>query len=161
MSTDDEEIVIDDQLASEGQELSPTMEKIRQITEVLVTTERVGLNLPYTIHPTNGEIAWYPSVEDAVKIAKGLGGKWDKNDPSKSTYDADWLVMSQKRGVLNLKLIVSRGQVCERKVVGTERKKVTKYVEVEVEELVDIVEYDCGSLYSAAEKAAMARLENS
>lgn len=150
-----EEIVVE----PEGdQELSVGLRRIKQIAEVLVTMETEGLKMPHTVHPEYGHLVWYPTVEQAADLVRALGGKFEKNDPSRSDYHAQYLIMTQQCDLLKFEIIVSRGEVCERKVVGTERKKVTKYVKVEVDEDVDIVEYECGSLYSAAERDQMARL---
>lgn len=50
----------------------------------------------------------------ARKIARAVGGKWDKNAYTDTFY------LEQKRGALTLRIVAAREAVCERVVVGTE-----------------------------------------
>jgi hypothetical protein len=109
-------------------------------------------------------IRWYASnVQEAARVQRAIGGRWEKNDPNKSEYDADYLVLNRKLGEeVHVQIVVSREKVCEKTVVGTERKKVRKLVSEavyeEVYETVDKIELKCGSLLSAADKAELEAL---
>lgn len=160
MST--EEWVIDDEIVERTERETSVIADMKRLVERLA--ENPELELPYSISPGSYSVSvqWYPStVEKAADLVRALGGKWDKNDPTKSDHDGNYLIMTQKAtATMNFTVTISRGKVCTPKVVGTERKKVTKYVAVEVDETVDIIEYDCGSLYSAAEAERIAKLES-
>ena len=116
-----------------------------------------------------GESKWSPvtwfagSVGAAAAVQRAIGGRWEKNDPNESDYASEHLVLIRKLGEeLNIRIIVSREKICEKTVVGTERKTVRKLVSAavyaDVEEDVDKVEIKCGSLLSAADQAALEKL---
>ena len=101
------------------------------------------------------------TAQDAAKLTKRMGGKWKKNNPrSGSEYDEQYFTLHRKIDrLVPVGIVLSRGVVCERKVVGQELKTVEVTTKTTVEKLVDVVEFECGSLLSASEKASMAELE--
>lgn len=99
--------------------------------------------------------------QEAAKLTKRMGGKWKKNDPnSGSSWDANYFTLQRKIDrLVDVELAISRGLVCDRRVVGQELKNVEVTTTHTVAKLVDVVEFDCGSLLSSADKASMAELE--
>lgn len=100
---------------------------------------------------------------EAAAVCKLIGGSWSKNDPNDSDYDADYLELRTVHGrEVHVVVVVSRERVCERRVVG--KKLVKKAVVVQPERTeeqyveVDEVEFECGSLLSAAAQLQMERL---
>lgn len=106
-------------------------------------------------------LSWYPAnAREAATLMKALGGRWQKNDPHKSEFDATYLHMTSQLGrELHVDVLVSREGVCEKKVVGTERRKVEKVTKTEVYEDVPVVEFECKSLMSLADQKIMDELE--
>lgn len=110
-------------------------------------------------------LTWYPgNPTQAATIVRALGGKWAKNDPHKSEFDATYLRMTAKLGLeLHVDLLVSREGICEKRVVGTEKRKVEKVVVAqvteEVYENVEVVEFECKSIMSLADQKVMDELE--
>ena len=159
-----EEIIIE---VDEPAEVTPRqvfLAELRHLLDILEANPE--LPLPYEVgeSPWNA-LRWYPQTPaEAAKLVKALGGRWEKNDPKSSEFDATHLVMKAQLGrELHVRVTVSREGICEKKVVGKETKKVTKVVQPqvtqEVYEEVDVVEFECKSLLSLADQATMAELE--
>ncbi|TIH33823.1 hypothetical protein [Subtercola vilae] len=89
----------------------------------------------------------------AADAVRRIGGKWDK----KTDFKGQYMVFTGKLGTCKVDVWVSREQVCTPVVVGkkTIKRPETTYIDVEV----DDVEYECGSLMSAAAKLDLAKLE--
>lgn len=136
-------------------------QKIAELQWLLNTlSANPDMPMPYNL----STVQWYPSdAIEAAKVAKALGGKWNKNDPNESDYDAQYMVLKRKIDAeVTLNITISRGQVCERKVVGTKRVKKSVVVQQEITEdqyvEVEDVEFECGSILSAAARLDMERL---
>lgn len=85
------------------------------------------------------------TMAERVRAMKAIGGTVHKEmtDDAASYWVRFEVEHMSEYAWPRIMLSVARETVCERKVVGTERKTVTKYVPVQVEEDVDIVEWDC------------------
>lgn len=136
-------------------------QKIAEMRWVLDKLEgNPDIPMPYNLK----RVQWFPSdAREAARIAKGMGGKWDKNDPNANDYDAEYMVLKRKvEAEVTLDITISRGTVCEKKVVGTKKVKKTVVLQEAIteEQYVDVddVEFECGSLLSAAAKLDMDRL---
>lgn len=148
-------------------EVTPRTQLLNELRTVLDLLEaNPDLPLPRGSGKTAWDaLTWYSSNPvEAAKLVRALGGRWEKNNPNESEYDAMYLRMRAVLGLeLHVDVIVSREGVCEKKVVGTERRKVTKVVQPEVTEEVyadvDVIEFECKSLMSVADQAVMAELE--
>lgn len=159
-----EEIIIE---VDEQAEVTPREVFLSELKSIITLLEQnPELPLPYEVGENAwNALRWYPSTPaEAAKLVKALGGRWEKNDPKSSEFDATHLIMKAKLGrELHVRVTVSREGICEKKVVGTETKKVTKVVQPqvtkEVYEEVDVVEFECKSLLSLADQATMAELE--
>lgn len=99
---------------------------------------------------------WPESAEAAAEIVKAIGGHWEKSIIMDDQY-------MQFRGTFSddaifVDVMVSRELVCTPKVVGkkTVKKPVSTTVYEDVE--VDEVEYECGSLMSAAMQEKLAKI---
>ncbi len=95
------------------------------------------------------EFSWHLSGgEDqkplARQIVRALGGKWDKR-----TWDGTYLLNQKPDRGLEYIIYLDRDEVCERVVVG-QTEKIMPAVEAQPErvELVDEVEWRCGSILS-------------
>lgn len=140
------------------------LDEVRLILDLLEA--RPELPLPQDFGDSGwNALSWYPdSPVQAAQLVKALGGRWEKNDPNESEFDATYLKMKAKLGQeLHVDLLVSREGVCEKVVVGTERKKVTKVVQAQVTEEVyadvDVIKFECKSIMSLADQAVMDELE--
>lgn len=160
----DEEIIVE---AEADDPLTPRQQFLRELRGVLDLLD-ANPELPYPNSIGNSEwssLSWYPNDPlEAAKIVKALGGRWEKNDPNKSEHDATYLRMKAKLGLeLHVDLLVSREGVCEKTVVGTERKKVERVVQERVVEEVyadvDVIKFECKSLLSVADQKVMDELE--
>lgn len=93
----------------------------------------------------------------AVKVrdtARAIGGRWHKNDPTKSEIDATYYLLTNERrldGGVKIIIQCDRDEVCEKVQVGT------KTVRVEAKPAVDehdeeqpVFEYECRPLNAAA-----------
>lgn len=110
------------------------------------------------------EVVFYPKDPvEASNIVKKLKGPWEKNDPKKGDYEAQYMVLTSKGLEIDKRVIISRGEVCEKKVVGKKvvKKSVVVTPAVTAEEYVEVddVEFECGSLLSAAMRIEMATLD--
>lgn len=95
------------------------------------------------------------SAEEAADIVKAIGGRWDK----RTSYDEQNMIFTGhfSDGEIGVQVWVSRELVCTPKVVGKKMvKKPTKTAYEEVE--VDDIEYECGSLMSAAMQEKLAKI---
>lgn len=143
--------------------VTPRQQLLFELRKVLDLLEaNPELPIPFGV----GESRWdrlhfFPAnAREAANLVKALGGRWEKNDPRASEHDAANLIMEATLGVeLNVRVHVSREGVCEKKVVGTERRKVQKVTKTEVYEDVPIVEFECKSLMSLADQKIMDELE--
>lgn len=161
MTTADLEEIIDAEIVEDMTEpvaRTPRQQKLKELRDFLDFLERnEDIVIPYSMD----SIAFHNihTVQEAAKTVKRIGGKWSKNNPNgDSDYDKNYFEMTTNLDRLTrVTIAISRGLVCERKVVG----KVMKSVPVTVYEdrLVDEVEFECGSLLSANEKARIAELE--
>lgn len=146
---------------------TPRQQMIHELRLILDLLElRPDLPLPRDVGTSAwNPLSWYPAdAPEAARLVKALGGRWEKNDPNKSEFDATYLRMKSKLGLeLHVDVVVSREGVCEKKVVGTERKKVERVVQEqvteEVYEDVDVIQFECKSLMSLADQKVMAELE--
>jgi hypothetical protein len=151
----------------EDEPVTPRVQLLNELRQVLDLLEaNPDLPLPRGVGESKwSSLSWMPSGPvEAAKIVRALGGRWEKNDPNKSEYDATYLRMQAKLGLeLNAEVVVSREGVCEKKVVGTERRKVERVVQPEVTEEVyadvDVIEFECKSIMSLADQKVMAELE--
>lgn len=149
------------------EETTPRQQFLNELRQVLDLLEaNPEIEMPRGLGSSKWDpLAWYPSSPvEAAKIVRALGGRWEKNDPNESEYDATYLKMEAKLGLeLHVQLVVSREGVCEKKVVGTERKKVEKVIQEkvteEVYEDVPVIEFECKSLLSLADQKVMDELE--
>jgi len=146
---------------------TPRQQLLHELRGVLDLLEaNPTLPLPNDIgRSTWSSLDWMPANPvEAARLVKALGGRWEKNDPNTSEFNASYLVMKAVLGQeLHVQVIVSREGVCEKKVVGKERKKVEKVVQErvteEVYEDVDVIEFECKSLMSLADQKVMDELE--
>lgn len=163
----DADIVDEETIFIQPEALTPRQQHISELRRLLALLEaRPDLPMPhYSGNSQWSPVYFYPAnAKEAANLVKAIGGKWAKNDPKESEYNASYLVM---KSVLDrethVEVIVSREGVCEKKVVGTEQKKVTKVVveqvTEEVYETVDKIEFECKSLMSLADQEIMASLE--
>lgn len=131
--------------------------ELRSLLEFLEANEDIPL--PYSMN----EVKFFNihTPQDAAKLTKRMGGAWKKNNPnSGNDFDAQYFTLSRKIDrLVSVDLAISRGLVCDRKVVGQELKSVSVTTTTTVEKLVDVVEFECGSLLSAADRDSMAELE--
>jgi len=147
--------------------ITPRQQFIFELRNLLTLLESdPKLPLPHDVGANHwSPLTFFPSdARQAANLVKALGGKWEKNDPNKSEHDASYLIMNAQLGMeLNVRVIVSREGVCEKKVVGTEKRKVEKVVIAqvteEVYEDVDVIKFECKSLMSLADQQVMAELE--
>lgn len=138
------------------------------VSAVLPRLEEAGAKLPYhvsaiSIEGLKPEAFWHfhgdSAVTDAAKVLKTLGGKWAKNDPNNGEWDAANMVMKSEAMGVRLTIVLDRGAICEKKVVGT--KEVQKKVVLSEETRTvkeDVFEYECKSLLSAAQQVEMDKL---
>lgn len=146
---------------------TPRQQHLRELRGLLELLEANPLlPLPHNIgRSVWDELTFYPEDPvEAARLVKALGGKWTKNDPNASEHDATYLRMHTKRGrELCIYLVVSREGVCEKTVIGTEKKKVERVVQErvteEVYEDVDVIKFECKSLMSLADQKVMDQLE--
>lgn len=146
--------------------LTPRQQLLSELRDVLDLLERnPELPLPNAIGKNDWDhLRFYPTnAKSAANLVKALGGHWTKNDPNASEFNAQYLDMKAKLGLeLRVEVIVSREGVCEKRVVGTEKKKVKKVVVAEVAEEVyeDVpkIEFHCKSLMSLADQKVMDEL---
>lgn len=163
----DAEVVEDESIHIAPVALTPRQQQIKELrafVEMLAANDDVPL--PYSWGKSKySNIQFYlTDARQAANVVKAIGGKWAKNDPNASDNDASNMILSKILDrEIHVAVQVSRGLVCERKVVGTEKKKVKKLVSEavyeEVYDDVEKVEYECGSLLTAAAKLDMAQLE--
>jgi len=160
--------VIEEDMFFDGP-LTPRQQLLKEIRGVLdMLDANPDIELPQNLGKSSWDrMEWCPSsAVAAAKVVKALGGRWEKNDPNKSEFDASYLRMQAKLGLeLYVRIVVSREGVCEKKVVGTERKKVERVVQErvveEVYDDVDVIEFECKSLMSLADQKVMDELEAS
>lgn len=163
----DGEVVEDEPIFIEPESLTPRQQHVAELRKLLDLLEaRPDLPLPYYWGTSQWDEVWFApaNAREAANLVKAIGGKWDKNDPKKSEHDAATLKMHTVLDrEVHVKVTVSREGVCEKKVVGTTKKKVEKVVVAqvteEVYEDVDVVEFECKSLMSLADQEIMADLE--
>lgn len=143
---------------------SKHIQAIRDTLDIL----EANPELPMPWHSGSSEWRWmifFPSSPRiAANLVKAFGGKFEKNDPKKSGYDAANLIMKGVNAAgLHIEVIISRNGICEKKVVGTKKQKVIKVIAPErtkeVEEDVDVVEFTCTSLLSLADQAVVDEIE--
>lgn len=94
------------------------------------------------------------NAEQAAQIVKTIGGSWDKSIPTTSDQ---YMIFTGRLARRKVRVWVNREQVCTPKVVGKktiQKPTATTYEEVEV----DDIEYECGSLMSAAMQEKLARI---
>ena len=159
--------IVDAELIEDEAPSTPRQQFLAELRGVLDLLEaNPDLPLPSDIGQNAwSRLSWYPSSPvEAAKVVRALGGVWSKNDPNTSEFDATHLIMKAKLGLeLHVDLVVSREGVCEKKVVGTERRKVEKVVQEqvteEVYEDVDVIEFECKSILSLADQKVMDELE--
>lgn len=160
------EQVIDAEVVEDITETTKRQEYVRGLRMVAELLEaHPEISAPHGFGETEwGHATWFAgSVGEAAGIQRAIGGRWEKNDPNTSDYNSEHLVLTRKLGEeMYIRLIVSREKICEKTVVGTERKVVRKLVSAavyeEVEEDVDKVEIKCGSLLSVADQTVLERL---
>ena len=119
------------------EERAQHVQGIRMLADVLA-------NHPEIESPIKGGVSmtfWSWSVDDPkaemLKYRRAYGGKWEKDA-------AHYFSLKGKLAGLPVTLSTERDAVCEKVVVGTETKKVTKYgPSYTVDEEVDIVEWRC------------------
>lgn len=157
----DEDVIFDEPLTPRQQ----LLHELRGVLDLL--DAHPELELPQDIGRGSwSALSWHPSSPvEAAKIVKALGGRWEKNDPNKSEFDATYLRMKSKVGLeLHVDLLVSREGVCEKKVVGTERRKVERVVQQEITEEVyadvDVIKFECKSIMSLSDQKVMDELES-
>lgn len=144
----------------------PITARDQRLAELRWVLDKLENNPDIPMPHTLRTVVWYPfDAREAATIAKRLGGKWDKNDPKSSDYNAEYMVLKRKVDMeVTLDIIISRGTVCEKKVVGKKKVKKTVVLQEAVteEQYVDVddVEFECGSLLTAAAKLDMGRLED-
>ena len=154
-----EDIEFDAPLTPRQQQIA----ELRRIVDVLEANPDIDLPMDWGRSPFS-EVTWYASdAVEAARICKAIGGPWSKNDPNAGDWNANNMRLRTKVDrEIHVSVIVSRGLVCERKVVG--KKKVKKAVVVQAERTeeryveVDDVQFECGSLLSAAAQLTMDRL---
>jgi hypothetical protein len=156
----DAEVVEDEPIIIEPVARSDREQRIFELRMMLDFLEaNDDIPLPYSMD----EVKFYNihTAQEAAKLTKRMGGKWKKNNPrSGNDFDEQYFTLDRKVDrLVNVGIVLSRGVVCERKVVGQELKQVEVTTRTTVEKLVDVVEFECGSLLSASEKASMAELE--
>lgn len=171
MSTDiiDAEVIEDPIFTIEDETpITPRQQHIKELRDLLNLLEaNPDLPMPADFGTSAwNSVTFYPETPvNAARLVKELGGRWEKNNPNNSEYDATYLRMKAKLGLeLHVDVIVSREGVCEKKVVGTQKKKVQKVVveqvTEEVYEDVDVIEFQCKSLMSLADQKVMDELES-
>lgn len=91
------------------------------------------------------------------RIAKLIGGRWHKNDPTAGRYDASYYTLTHDRkfGPFSLVVIAEREKVCVRKQVGVERVE-HEAVEAHVEEK-PLYEWECVPLLAKVDELASAK----
>lgn len=95
------------------------------------------------------DLDWYLHHEEdgrthAAEIVRSIDGRWDRGEADFSGPLATW---TQKRDGLTLMVSVSREQVCERVVTGTETVTIPAVAAVpERTEIRETVEWRCESL---------------
>lgn len=142
-----------------------TIDGVRRMLDVLEANPNIPL--PSYLGQNHYErVQWYvASPIEAARLVRALGGKWDKNNPKDSEYDAEYLVMiATIWDTTSVRVVVSREGTCEKKQVGTTRQMVTKeIVPAQTEfayEDVPVYEYECKSIMSLADQALMDELES-
>jgi hypothetical protein len=156
-----EEIIYDDV------EVTPRERYISELKQlVLLLEENPLIPIPLNFGRSKWDsVTWVARTPvEAAAIVRMFPGRWGKNNPKESEVDAENLIMKKLLDrELSLMVIVSREGVCEKKVVGTEKKKVTKVtVKQQTEEVyedVDMIEFECKSLLSVADQQVMDQLE--
>lgn len=133
-------------------------ERLRVLADIYESSD--DLVIPSELSSYSSMTYWVSGPAEATDIVKALrkmGYEWEK----RPSYDGQHLILENKNGdPLNVQIWISRSAVCEPVVVGQETKikKVVKQGAVyeDVEETVDVIEWDCGSVLKAAiaERAA-------
>ncbi len=162
--------IIDADLGVDITDAHPVTRRTQHLNELRAVLDLLEANpelpLPHAMGKSQwNTLTWMPkNAMEAAKLVRALGGRWEKNDPNTSEFAATNLVMSALLGQqLHVAVIVSREGVCEKKVVGTERRKVEKVVQeavtTEVYEDVPVIKFECKSLMSLADQQIMNELE--
>jgi Asp-tRNA(Asn)/Glu-tRNA(Gln) amidotransferase A subunit family amidase len=139
------------------------LSELRRLVDMLERHPEVPLPHNFGKGPYD-PIGWFAKdVTEAAAISRAVGGPWKKNDPNDGDWDANNLQLTRILDrELHVRIIVSREKVCEKKVIGTEKKKVKKLVTEavyeEVYEDADVVEFECKSLLSVAAQIELDRL---
>lgn len=161
-----EQIIDAEVVDDEPTERTPRQNVIAELRYMLtVLEENPQLPLPHGWGKNKYDTVNFfaETAAEAAGITRAMGGKWTKNDPTKSDYAADNLVLGQIIGTeVHVDVVVSRGRVCEKVVTGTTQvKKMVLVSEPVYEERYvdqDVVDYKCGSLLNAAEREALEEL---
>ena len=124
------------------------IDRLRKLADLLEASP--DLILPYNVH--QGGISFYPTgAAETALTAKLLPTGWTKNDPNKSSYDADYYRLTGKWEGVRLTILELRSAVCERVQVGVE-EVVVPAVEAAPETVVErpVFEYRCEPLLAKA-----------
>lgn len=143
-----------------------TPEMTKGIREVLDIVDIVG-KMPLPILQSDGQRVQfffmphlYGSPEELVldlaRVQKAIGGRWHKNDPKESSYEASYYSLTHDKefsGGIKVQLLTQRELVCTPVVVGKTIKKIDARPAVEASEVeVDDIEYECHPLLKRADE---------
>lgn len=126
-----------------------------------IIAQHPNLTAPYITTSTGTgrvDLDWYLHHEEdgrtlAAEIVRSINGRWERGEADFSGPLATW---TQERDGLTLMVSVSREQVCERIVTGTETVTIPAVEAVpERTEERDIVEWRCAPLLTDAPAEAV------
>lgn len=124
------------------------IDRLRKLADLLESTP--DLILPYGVE--KGEIIFYPfGAAETASTAKLFPTGWQKNDPNRSDYDAQYYRLTGSWEGVKVTITENRGAVCERVQVGTETVTVPA-VEAQPETVVErpVYEFKCEPLLAKA-----------
>lgn len=147
-----------------------TPEMTKGIREVLDIVDIVG-GMPLPVLQNDGKTVrfffmshLYDSPEELVldlaRVQKAIGGRWHKNDPKSSSFEASYYSLIHDiefSGGIKLQLLTQREMVCTPVVVGKTIKKIDAQPAVAAKEFeVDEIEYECHPLLKRADEIVAA-----
>lgn len=147
--------------------------QIRQLINDLHTIAEVLEQHPEINTPTISDYSagvtarfHYYGENAAAEIANDIrffpGVKFNKNDPTKGTFENNYYTLTGKLDVLEVQFLAPRDKVCNRVVTGTETvteelpdpAEVAKLPTVKTERTIETVEWQCVPLLAKAEAVA-------
>lgn len=153
------------EMAEEFALVSEFLATLRESTDIFIPLPqyRYGLldfnlwshDLPMEAYTLSQEARNALVVERFRALAKAIGGRWEKNDPNKGSFDDSYYTFTSvnRIGTAQVRLCMDRNMICERVQVGTETVTIPA-VEAEPERVVEkpIFERECKPLFANAEK---------